>query len=187
MDPRLRQYGSGVNRLRRRWPVDAFCNGANNVRLCNPPPVFDRRNLMEFRYSFQSAGRETGVFEYGVQLLNAARAFPAEQGLVPVFEALFLFASVAIGLGVWLARRAARSLGAGVRKPRATATIGCGWTTEDSCAPAATIAPAPDDFRRQKSARMFLQSARFVFVGPITCCAVLFRSWPTRPSGRRLG
>lgn len=53
------------------------------------------------------------MFEYGVQLLNAARAFPVEQGLVPVFEALFLFASVAIGLGVWLARRAARSLGAG--------------------------------------------------------------------------
>ena len=55
------------------------------------------------------------MFEYSVHLLNAARAFPVEQGLAPVLEAIFLFASVAIGLGVWIARRAARTLRTGAQ------------------------------------------------------------------------
>ncbi len=56
------------------------------------------------------------MVEYGINLLNVARAFPVEQGLAPVLEAIFLFASVAIGVGVWIARRAVKTLRTGTQE-----------------------------------------------------------------------
>jgi hypothetical protein len=52
------------------------------------------------------------MLEYGVHLWSAARAFPLEEGLAPVIEAILLLGSLAIGIGVCIARSLTRTTAA---------------------------------------------------------------------------